>query len=361
LGANTFELGLIVSIFSITAIISKIPLGYLAEKIGKWPIIPSALIGQAVCFFLYSIAPNPSWLYPIRIFHSLITAAFLPVIMAIIADISPPDKRGDRLGRFLTSFGVATMLGPFFGGILLTYIEYRQLFRVIAVFPLLAGFAFLFAKFRGGFSVSSRETGPRDRTLFSAFQSLKRFILSRNIMILLIIRVSYSCANAFFITFFAVYAFESLLFTSSLIAILFGIRGVTNTLLRIPAGKLSDRIGTKIPLMSSISLAAVSFFIISEAKTLNILVIAIALYGLSHGIRAVAEWALFVDNTPPELRATGSAYFSVMFNIGEALGAVAAGTLSLILPLPMLFKIAAGILIMAIVSSAAIRQGSALY
>ena len=71
----------------------------------------------------------------------------------------------------------------------------------------------------------------------------------------------------------------------------------------------------------------------------------------------MTEWALLADNTPPELRATGSAYFGTMFNIGESLGAVAAGALSLILPLPMLFKIAAGILILAIIASAAIKQG----
>ena len=157
LGASTFELGLIVSIFSIAAIISKIPIGILAEKAGKWPIIPIALVGQAVCFLLYSIAPNPRWIYPIRVAHSVIVAAFIPIVVAIISDISPPDKRGDYLGRFLTSFGLATMLGPFLGSILLKYVNYRQLYQISALIPLFAGIVFLVAKSKGAYKVYSEE------------------------------------------------------------------------------------------------------------------------------------------------------------------------------------------------------------
>jgi len=92
LGASIFELGLIISLFSITAIISRIPLGFLVEKAGKLLIVPISLIGQAVCFLLYSIAPTPNWLYPIRVIHALLLAAFFPVVVAVIADLPPREN-----------------------------------------------------------------------------------------------------------------------------------------------------------------------------------------------------------------------------------------------------------------------------
>ena len=71
-GATTFELGFLISLLSFVAIGAKIPLGLLAEKVGKWPIIPAVAIGQTLSMLLYSIAPNPTWLVPIRIFHALV-------------------------------------------------------------------------------------------------------------------------------------------------------------------------------------------------------------------------------------------------------------------------------------------------
>ena len=93
-GATTFELGIIISVLSFVAIAAKIPLGILAERIGRWPIIPAVAVGQTVSLLLYSIAPNPSWFYPIRIFHALILAVYAPTAIAITQDLAPQDKRG---------------------------------------------------------------------------------------------------------------------------------------------------------------------------------------------------------------------------------------------------------------------------
>ena len=84
------ELGTIISLLSFTAIIAKIPLSMLSEKIGRWPVIPMVAIGQSVSLLLYSIAPNSTWFYPIRIFHALTLAAFAPTALAITQDLSPP-------------------------------------------------------------------------------------------------------------------------------------------------------------------------------------------------------------------------------------------------------------------------------
>ena len=122
-GATVLQLGVIISLLSFTGMITKIPLGILAEKIGKWPMVPLALLGQSVTLLLYSIAPSPEWFYPIRIFHALIVSAYAPTAISLVADSAPKGKEGDIMGRFLTSFGMSGMFGPFFCSFLLNFFD----------------------------------------------------------------------------------------------------------------------------------------------------------------------------------------------------------------------------------------------
>lgn len=328
---------------SFTAIVAKVPLGILAERVGKWPVIPVALFGQSLSLLLYSMASSPWCFYPIRVFHALILAAFAPTAIAIASDLAPAGKRGERIGRFLTSFGVATMFGPFLCTLLLEYFDYVQLLRLVAIIPLLGLAAFLLA--RVSISYSERRGSSEERS-FSPLSSLRSIAFSRNVLVLSCLRLTFSFANAFFITIFAVYASESLLLTSSLIAVLFGVKGVTNMVSRFPSGKLSDRIGHKLPLALSYLLLVFVYLVISESGDFSTLSFAMAIYGLAHGMRAVTEWAFLVDSTPPEISGVATAYLSTMFNIGGALGAVVSGTLYSILPIQSVFKLASLIVLL---------------
>lgn len=355
MGISTFELGLIVSILPLTTIIAKIPLGILAERAGKWPVILLALSGQGLCLLFYSLVTRSWWFYPIRIFHALILAAFLPTVLALVSDLAPKGKVGDRMGRFLTSFGIAYMVGPFLSSFLLKYVDYRLLLRIAATIPLISVIPFFLARYKG-LLISSEEQDRCEAQKVSSLSSIRSFAFSRNILVLCYLRIIFSFTNAFLLTLFAVYASESLLLTSSLIAILFGIRGATNTMFRFPVGVLTDRIGYKLPLGLAFLLLTFINFTFSESRNVYILSLAMAIYGLGHAMRAVSEWSLLGISTPSEVSSVATAYLSTMFNIGEAFGAVTAGALSLILPIPYIFKIASLILFSGIFIAFLIKQ-----
>jgi predicted MFS family arabinose efflux permease len=328
------ELGTIISLLSFTVIVAKIPLSILSERIGRWPIIPIAAIGQSTSLLLYSITPNPTWFYPIRIFHALTLAAFAPTALGIARDLAPLGKRGDTIGKFLTSFGIATMLGPFLCTFLIDYIDYPRLFQIAAIIPLLGIGPFFLIRHE---SPRARSTEKRNPSILT---SLKTIISSRNLLILTYLRLTFSFTYAFLITLFAVYAESNLLIVPSLIALLFGIRGTTNTLFRIPSGKLADKIGYKWPIVLAFTILTLAYFTISETASIYVLILAMIFYGIAHGMRAVTEWTMLADYTPSETANIATAYLSTIFNIGSALGAITAGALAIFLSIPTIFKLA---------------------
>ncbi len=333
-GTTTLELGIIISLLSFVAIAAKIPLGILAEKIGRWPIIPAVTIGQTTSLLLYSLAPDPTWFYPIRIFHALTLAAFAPTALTITQDLAPPDKRGTTMGAFLTSVGVATTLGPFLCTFLVNYVNYAQVFQIASIIPLIGLIPFLLIRHKSSHTPSPRKKDP------SLLTSLKAIISSRNMLVLSYLRLTFSFTYAFFITLFAIYAENTLLLIPTLISLLFAIKGATNMLSRFPSGKLADKISHRWPLILAFTLLTITFLTISETGNIHLLILSMVIYGIAHGIRAVTEWSMLGECAPSEAGNIATAYLSTMFNVGSALGAVAAGALTIILNAQTIFKLA---------------------
>lgn len=238
------------------------------------------------------------------------------------------------MGKFLTSIGVTTMLGPFLCTFLIDYVNYPQLFQIAAIIPLFGIGPFLLIRYKRP-QINSNE--KRNSNLLD---SLKTIISSRNLLILTYLRLTFSFTYAFLVTLFAVHAETNLLLLPSLIALLFGLNGIANMLSRIPSGRLVDKIGYQKPIVLAFAMLTLAYFIISETASVSLLIPAMVIYGAAHGMRAVTEWTMLTDCTPAEMANIATAYLSTIFNIGSALGAVTAGVLSLILSIKTIFQLA---------------------
>lgn len=350
MGASKFELGLLMAISSAIVIIGRIPFGIISDKIGKWPIIVFSLLVQLTSLLLYFFAPNILYLYPIRAFHTLAWTCFNPVALTLASDMATPDRRGATMGLYLTSVGLAMMAGPVINSMVIETISYRQLFLLAAVFP---AFGLIIL------ALISKRGVPKNRPVSktvnqslngsSIISSLYSLIKSPTVFALSFARVTFSTADGIFSTLFAIYAANDLSIAPSVISLLFALRGATNTVMRLPAGKISDKIGRKKPIIVSYIVSVIAFLIFSEEKNFLLIALAMAFEGLAWGTRAVTEWALLGDVMPKKTSGVAMAYLSTMFEIGEGLGAILAGTLAMTMPTNAIFKIAAVILVAGII------------
>jgi predicted MFS family arabinose efflux permease len=111
-------------------------------------------------------------------------------------------------------------------------------------------------------------------------------------------------------------------------------------LCRIPFGRLADKVGYKIPIVSAFITLALSYLAISETTSTPILILAMVIHGLGHGMRIVPEFVALGDSTVPEMKNVAMAYITTILEVGTAVGAITAGTMTIFLDTPTILKLA---------------------
>jgi predicted MFS family arabinose efflux permease len=353
LGATLVELGIITGMLSISLIFTKIPLGIFAERVDSRVIIIGSGLAQSACQLLYSLTPVVIWFYPIQLLHAISIAPIVPLAIGRTQEFAPKGKTGVTLGIFLTSYGIAIAFGPFLCSILLAYLNYIQIFQIIAIIPLIGIVpCFSGVKFSHLESISQ---GTRPQ-VWAAFSYIRH---SRNLGILTILRLLFALAYGFFVTYFIIYAEETILLAPFLIAFLLGIRGVADMALRIPVGKLVDRVDTKYVIILGFGTLSCVYYLLSETTNLFILFILMVFYGIALGFRVVAEWTMVANNSPDGCRSVVAAYLSTMFNIGSGVGEIFGGVLATFLAIPDLFRISSILMVIAVVIAPLLQKKGA--
>jgi len=348
LGFSFFDLGLLMALPSLFSIFLRLPIGTIAGRIGKKRIVLFALAIQFVSFLLLGFLSNLGALFAVRILQGIAVALFPPIITAAIYDLSIPRSRGKMLGVFFTSIGLAMISGPLLSTLLLQFLNFSDFFLVLSLFPAIGfGIYFTMSSSKGQSSVERYNSG---------IGSVGRVLKNRSVLALCSCRVLFAITASMFATVFSVYTRDVLLVAPFLVSALFMIRGISNTLLRLPSGKISDRIGRKKPIILAYVILVGVFLLFSETASFIAFILAMALYGFAWGLRVAPETALIGDLVDSEDASVGIALLQTMFPIGSTVGSILAGWLALTVPIQTIFKLSSLIIVPAIIILLTIKE-----
>jgi DHA2 family multidrug resistance protein len=130
LGASSDSITWVLTSFIIATAIATPITGWLSDRIGS----RNLFIGSTMLFLLASAACGAATTLPamvtFRVIQGVASAFIGPMTMTIMFDISPPSKQAMTMSIFGMIVMVAPISGPFLGGLLTQYLNWRWIFYI---------------------------------------------------------------------------------------------------------------------------------------------------------------------------------------------------------------------------------------
>jgi EmrB/QacA subfamily drug resistance transporter len=120
-GVDERALAWVFAIYVLFNLIGTPLMAKLSDSFGRRSIYTLDIVIFAIGSLMVALAPSFAWLLVGRAVQGLGAGGIIPVAIAVIGDTFPVEQRGTALGLIGAVFGIAFLLGPILGGVLLIF------------------------------------------------------------------------------------------------------------------------------------------------------------------------------------------------------------------------------------------------
>jgi MFS transporter, DHA2 family, multidrug resistance protein len=354
--------------YVVAAAIMTAPVGWLAARFGRKNLFLACVGGFTVASMLCGIADSLAQMVAFRLLQGMFGAALVPLSQATMLDLYPIQQRGSAMALWGMGVMVGPILGPTLGGYLTDIYNWRWVFYINLPFGLLAmAGLWLFMQDAGhnaklrfdwtGFAVLSLCLGAFQLMLdrgeqldwFGSAEIVTELILG--VLGLYLFIVHMFTAEKPFITprifrdvnfvsgIMVMFAVGTVLLSSSALlapylqtlggysvsetGLLMVPRGIGTMVAMMAAGRLTNRIDPRLLMFIGVVMLAISFWQMSgwtpavSAWSMSVTTI---VQGCGLGLVFVPLQVIAFATLEPDLRTEGTALFSLMRNVGGAIG-----------------------------------------
>lgn len=115
LGASSLEMGLMVSLYALAQFLFAPVWGSLSDRIGRKPVLILGMTGFGLSFIAMAFVHSVAVLILVRFLGGMLSSSTFPSAQALVADLTPPERRGSSLALMGGSSNLGFVLGPLLG------------------------------------------------------------------------------------------------------------------------------------------------------------------------------------------------------------------------------------------------------
>lgn len=300
--------GLIISLFSISAGISRPFSGKLSDTIGRKRVIYFGILISSIVALLYPLSYSVAFFLILRFLHGF-SAGFSPTgSTALLTDLIPADSRGKAMGIWGTFISLGIGGGQALGSLIFEYFGYNSLFMISAFFTVIS--LLLVLKVEETLLIKQKFDGSQLR--IQAKDIFEPSVIPAAIVMLL---TAFSSGIIFVIT-PDVSAFLGI----SNKGFFFGIYVISTILIRLFTSSLSDKIGRRQTLLIGCTILMISMILIATSNSVSTYTLSAVVFGLATGISSPTLFAWTADLSHEARRGIGVGTMFIALEIGIILG-----------------------------------------
>lgn len=314
LGGTLTQAGLAMTLFMASSIAVRPFSGLIIEKFGAKKTLYISETLFCIFSFAYIFADNLTALFIIRFLHGIWFSILSTVIIPIVNDFIPENRKGEGMGYFVMSINLGIVLGPLLG---LTLIQPFSYPIVASIFAAIICLGFIFCFIIPIADMPKIKQNLENRKLqISDFVEKKALPISIMVMLL-----SFSYASI--MSFISTYAeSKSLLNYASLFFVVFAISMMA---LRPFTGKIYDTKGPSYVIYPAVIMFSIGLAILSQIDTVIGLMISAVFIGIGFGSAQPCLQTLAIQGSSKDRIGHASSTFFTCYDLGIALGSILLG------------------------------------
>lgn len=313
LGGNDQMVGIIVGIFTFSALLLRPYAGHALESKGRGFVYVIGLSIFVLSMSIYGFVASIFLLGFLRIIQGAGWGFSTTAGGTIATDIIPAHKRGEGMGYFGLSGNIALALGPALGLSLMGMISFQSFFLICAALGLIA---LLFSLGIGYKKVEAVE----EKTRPARFDVIEKTALKPSILMFFITATFGGIA-----TFLPLHALEK---NVEGIELYFLVYAVFLMISRTFAGQIYDKKGHIYVFLPGTFMILTAMFLLAWLPSTLVLMIAAAIYGLGFGTVQPALQAWAVDKAEANRKGMANATFFSFFDLGIGIAAITFGIIA---------------------------------
>jgi DHA2 family multidrug resistance protein len=143
MSASQEEINWVLTSYIVAAAIMTAPTGFLASRFGRTRLFVVAVTGFTIASALCGLAETLGQIVVFRVMQGMFGAALVPLSQSVMYELYPPEQRAKAMGLWTMGVMMGPICGPILGGWLTDYYSWRWVFYINVPFGIVTALGLL--------------------------------------------------------------------------------------------------------------------------------------------------------------------------------------------------------------------------